>query len=125
MLTGKTEIIIKTMELAEARFNARTQYEAEHGPKKWGVYLPEEKALSDYLMTLDREAVETLEVLMLLGRDEEYHKLGATPEECFLQLKEKRYHHHPDQEIAVYYLTGKNTLKVFLESGLNYLGIVL
>lgn len=125
MLTGKTEMIMKAMELAEARFEARKNYEAEHGPKKWGVYLPEEKALIDYLMTLDRETVETLEVLMLLGRDDEYHNLGDTPEENYLKLKEKRYHHHPDQEVAVYYLTGKNTLKVFLENGLNYLGIVL
>jgi len=58
-------------------------------------------------------------------RDDEYRNLGDTPEENYLKLKEKRYHHHPDQEVAVYYLTGKNTLKVFLENGLNYLGIVL
>ena len=50
MLTGKTEMIMKAMELAEARFEARKNYEAEHGPKKWGVYLPEEKAASSTSM---------------------------------------------------------------------------
>ena len=32
-------------------------YEAENGPKKWGVYLPEEKTLNEYLLTVEREVV--------------------------------------------------------------------
>lgn len=125
MFAEQKDMILKAIDLADARLVAREKYEAEHGAKKWGVYLPEEKALADYLMGLDRESVETLEAIMLLGRDDEYHHPDRAPEENYLKLKEERYHRHPDQEIAVYYLTGKKPLKDFLDNGLNYLGIIL
>lgn len=125
MFTEEKEIILETIRLASEREQARTEYEAANGAKKWGVYLPEEKALNDYLMTLDRDAVETLEALMLIGRDNEYRVETVSPEQNYLNLKEKRYHHHPDQQAAVYYLTGKKALAQFLEDGLSYLGIVL
>ena len=125
MFAEEKDIIEETMRLAAEREIAREAYEAEHGPKKWGVYLPEEKALNDYLMTLERESVETLEALMLLGRNDEYRKVGKSPEENYLALKEERYHRHPDQRAAVYYLTGKKPLAVYIENGLSYLGILL
>lgn len=125
MFTEEKDVILETIRLANEREQARSDYEVANGAKKWGVYLPEEKALNDYLMTLDRDAVETLESLMLIGRDQEYHVEGVSPEQNYLNLKEKRYHHHPDQQAAVYYLTGKKTLAQFLEDGLSYLGIVL
>lgn len=125
MFAKEKDVILETIRLAEERETARATYEAENGAKKWGVYLPEEKALNDYLITLDRDVVEVLEVLMLLGRNEEYRKAGKTPEENYLSLKEERYHHHPDQLTAVYYLTGKKPLAQFLNDGLIYLGIVL
>lgn len=125
MFANEKDVILETIRLAEEREAARETYEAQNGPKKWGVYLPEEKALNDYLMTLDRDAVEVLEVLMLLGRDNEYRKDGKAPEENYLSLKEERYHHHPDQQAAVYYLTGKKPLAKYLEDGLGYLGIIL
>ncbi len=125
MFANEKDVILETIRLAEEREAAREAYEAQNGPKKWGVYLPEEKALNDYLMTLDRDAVEVLEVLMLLGRDNEYRKDGKAPEENYLSLKEERYHHHPDQQAAVYYLTGKKPLAKYLEDGLGYLGIIL
>lgn len=125
MFAKEKDMIVETIRLAEEREAARAAYEAENGPKKWGVYLPEEKALNDYLMTLERDVVETLEALMLLGRDSEYRKDGKSPEENHLALKELRYHHHPDQQAAVYYLTGKKPLAQYMEEGLAYLGIVL
>ena len=125
MFTNEKDIILETIRLASEREQARTDYEAANGAKKWGVYLPEEKALNDYLMTLDRDAVETLEALMLIGRDDAHRFEGVTPDQNYLNLKEKRYHHHPDQQAAVYYLTGKKPLAQFLEEGLNYLGIIL
>ncbi len=125
MFANEKDVILETIRLAEEREAAREAYEAQNGPKKWGVYLPEEKALNDYLMTLDRDAVEVLEVLMLLGRDNEYRKDDKAPEENYLSLKEERYHHHPDQQAAVYYLTGKKPLAKYLEDGLSYLGIIL
>lgn len=125
MFAEEKDMILETIRLAAEREAARAAYEAANGPKKWGVYLPEEKALNDYLMTLTRDVVETLEVLMLLGRDSVYHKEGVSPEENYLQLKQERYHHHPDQQAAVYYLTGKKPLAQYLEDGLNYLGLVL
>lgn len=125
MFANEKDVILETIRLAEEREAAREAYEAQNGPKKWGVYLPEEKALNDYLMTLDRDAVEVLEVLMLLGRDNEYRKDDKAPEENYLSLKEERYHHHPDQQAAVYYLTGKKPLAKYLEDGLGYLGIIL
>lgn len=125
MFAKEKDMIVETIRLAEERETARAAYEAENGPKKWGVYLPEEKALNDYLMTLERDVVETLEALMLLGRDNEYRKDGKSPEENYLALKELRYHHHPDQQAAVYYLTGKKPLAQYMEDGLAYLGIVL
>ena len=125
MFANEKDVILETIRLAEDREAAREAYEAQNGPKKWGVYLPEEKALNDYLMTLDRDAVEVLEVLMLLGRDNEYRKDDKAPEENYLSLKEERYHHHPDQQAAVYYLTGKKPLAKYLEDGLGYLGIIL
>ena len=125
MFTKEKDMILETIRLANEREAARDAYEAENGPKKWGVYLPEEKALNDYLMTLERDVVETLEALMLIGRDDEYRKEGNSPEENYLELKEERYHHHPDQQAAVYYLTGKKPLAKFMEDGLVYLGIIL
>ena len=125
MFANEKDVILETIRLAEEREAAREAYEAQNGPKKWGVYLPEEKALNDYLMTLDRDAVEVLEVLMLLGRDNEYRIDDKAPEENYLSLKEERYHHHPDQQAAVYYLTGKKPLAKYLEDGLGYLGIIL
>ena len=125
MFAKEKDVILETIRLAAEREAAREAYEAQNGPKKWGVYLPEEKALNDYLMTLDRDAVEVLEVLMLLGRDNEYRKDDKAPEENYLSLKEERYHHHPDQQAAVYYLTGKKPLAKYLEDGLGYLGIIL
>lgn len=125
MFTKEKDMILETIRLANEREAARDAYEAENGPKKWGVYLPEEKALNDYLMTLERDVVETLEALMLIGRDDEYRKDGQSPEENYLKLKEERYHHHPDQQAAVYYLTGKKPLGKFMEDGLVYLGIIL
>ena len=125
MFANEKDVILETIRLAEEREAAREAYEAQNGPTKWGVYLPEEKALNDYLMTLDRDAVEVLEVLMLLGRDNEYRKDDKAPEENYLSLKEERYHHHPDQQAAVYYLTGKKPLAKYLEDGLGYLGIIL
>ena len=50
MFAEEKDIIEETMRLAAERETAREAYEAEHGPKKWGVYLPEEKALNDYLI---------------------------------------------------------------------------
>ena len=67
MFAKEKDMIVETIRLAEEREAARAAYEAENGPKKWGVYLPEEKALNDYLMTLERDVVETLEALMLLS----------------------------------------------------------
>ena len=125
MFAEEKDMIIETIRLADAREQAREDYEAANGPKKWGVYLPEEKALNDYLMTLDRDVVETLEAIMLLGRDEAYREGGKTPEENYLKLKEIRYHHHPDQQAAVYYLTGKKQLAQFLQDGLAYIGVLL
>lgn len=125
MFAEEKDMIVETIRLAAEREAARSAYEAEHGPKKWGVYLPEEKALNDYLMTLDRDVVETLEALMLLGRDKEFRREGRSPEENYLKLKEERYHRHPDQQAAVYYLTGKKPLAQYMEDGLAYLGIVL
>lgn len=125
MFTEIRDVIEETIRLASEREAAREAYEAENGPKKWGVYLPEEKALNDYLMTLDREVVETLEALMLIGRDDEYHRVGSAPVEDYERVKEERFHHHPDQQAAVYYLTGKKPLAKFIEDGLAYLGIVL
>lgn len=125
MFSEEKDMIIETIRLAEAREQARAAYEAENGPKKWGVYLPEEKALNDYLMTLERGVVETLEAIMLLGRDDEYREAGKTAEENYLKLKEVRYHHHPDQQAAVYYLTGKKELAQFLQDGLAYIGVLL
>ncbi|MBQ5668516.1 MAG: DUF3775 domain-containing protein [Peptococcaceae bacterium] len=125
MFTNEKDVILETIRLAGEREQARVDYEAANGAKKWGVYLPEEKALNDYLMTLDRDAVETLEALMLIGRDDEHRAADVSPEQNYLNLKEKRYHHHPDQQAAVYYLTGKKPLAQFLEEGLNYLGIIL
>ena len=125
MFAEEKDMIVETIRLAAEREAARSAYEAEHGPKKWGVYLPEEKALNDYLMTLDRDVVETLEALMLLGRDKEFRKEGRSPEENYLKLKEERYHRHPDQQAAVYYLTGKKPVAQYMEDGLAYLGIVL
>lgn len=125
MFTNEKDVILETIRLASEREQARADYEAANGAKKWGVYLPEEKALNDYLMTLDRDAVETLEALMLIGRDDEHRAADVSPEQNYLNLKEKRYHHHPDQQVAVYYLTGKKPLAQFLEEGLNYLGIIL
>ena len=125
MFTNEKDVILETIRLAGEREQARADYEAANGAKKWGVYLPEEKALNDYLMTLDRDAVETLEALMLIVRDDEHRAADVSPEQNYLNLKEKRYHHHPDQQAAVYYLTGKKTLAQFLEEGLNYLGIIL
>lgn len=125
MFAEEKDMIVETIRLAAEREAARSAYEAEHGPKKWGVYLPEEKALNDYLMTLDRDVVETLEALMLLGRDKEFRKEGRSPEENYLKLKEERYHRHPVQQAAVYYLTGKKPLAQYMEDGLAYLGIVL
>ena len=87
MFANEKDVILETIRLAEEREAAREAYEAQNGPKKWGVYLPEEKALNDYLMTLDRDAVEVLEVLMLLGRDNEYRKDDKAPEENYLSLK--------------------------------------
>lgn len=125
MFTNEKDTILETIRLASEREQARADYEASNGAKKWGVYLPEEKALNDYLMTLDRDAVETLEALMLIGRDDAHRVEDVSPEQNYLNLKEKRYHHHPDQQAAVYYLTGKKPLAQFLEEGLNYLGIIL
>lgn len=125
MFAKEKDVILETIRLAEERETARVAYEEKNGAKKWGVYLPEEKALNDYLMTVDRDVVEVLEVLMLLGRDDKYRKEGKSPEENYLSLKEERYHHHPDQLAAIYYLTGKKPLANFLEDGLIYLGIVL
>ena len=125
MFTNEKDVILETIRLAGEREQARADYEAEKKKKKWGVYLPEEKALNDYLMTLDRDAVEILEALMLIGRDDEHRAADVSPEQNYLNLKEKRYHHHPDQQAAVYYLTGKKPLAQFLEEGLNYLGIIL
>lgn len=125
MFMKEKDVIIETIRLATEREQARDHYEAVNGTKKWGVYLPEEKALNDYLMTLERDSVETLEALMLIGRDDAHRVEGVSPEQNYLNLKEKRYHHHPDQQAAVYYLTGKKPLAQFLEEGLNYLGIVL
>ena len=125
MFTNEKDVILETIRLAGEREQARADYEAANRKKKWGVYLPEEKALNDYLMTLDRDAVETLEALMLIGRDDEHRAADVSPEQNYLNLKEKRYHHHPDQQAAVYYLTGKKPLAQFLEEGLNYLGIIL
>ena len=42
MFAEEKDIIEETMRLAAERETAREAYEAEHGPKKWGVYLPEE-----------------------------------------------------------------------------------
>lgn len=125
MFAEEKDMIVEAVRLASERETARFAYEAENGPKKWGVYLPEEKALNDYLMTLDRDVVETLEALMLLGRDNEFRKEGCSPQENYLRLKEERYHRHPDQQAAVYYLTGKKPLAQYIEDGLIYLGIVL
>ena len=125
MFTNEKDVILETIRLASERGQARADYKAANGAKKWAVYLPEEKALNDYLMTLDRDAVETLEALMLIGRDDEQRAADVSPEQNYLNLKEKRYHHHPDQQAAVYYLTGKKPLAQFLEEGLNYLGIIL
>ena len=125
MFTNEKDVILETIRLAAEREQARADYEAANGAKKWGVYLPEEKALNDYLMTLDRDAVEILEALMLIGRDDEHRAADVSLERNYLNLKEKRYHHHPDQQAAVYYLTGKKPLAQFLEEGLNYLGIIL
>ena len=125
MIIDEKDYILETIRLAEEREKARAAYEAEHGPKKWGVYLPEEKALNDYLMTLGRETVEVLEVLMLLGRDDAFKQVEQSPEENYLRVKQERYHHHPDQQAAVYYLTGKKPLAQYMENGLAYLGIVL
>ena len=125
MFTNEKDVILETIRLAAEREQARADYEAANGAKKWGVYLPEEKALNDYLMTLNRDAVETLEALMLIGRDDEHRAAELSPEQNYLNLKEKRYHHHPDQQAAVYYLTGKKPLAQFPEEGLNYLGIIL
>ena len=125
MFTNEKDVILETIRLASEREQARADYEAVNGAKKWGVYLPEEKALNDYLMTLNRDAVETLEALMLIGRDDEHRAAELSPEQYYLNLKVKRYHHHPDQQAAVYYLTGKKPLAQFLEEGLNYLGIIL
>ena len=125
MFTNEKDVILETIRLASEREQARADYEVANGAKKWGVYLPEEKALNDYLMTLDRDAVEILEALMLIGRDDEHRAADVSPEQNYLNLKEQRYHHHPDQQAAVYYLTGKKPLAQFLEEGLNYLGIIL
>ena len=125
MFTSEKDVILETIRLASEREAARAAYEETNGAKKWGVYLPEEKALNDYLMTLERDTVETLEALMLIGRDNEYRAEGVAPEQNYLNLKEKRYHHHPDQQAAVYYLTGKKPLAQFLEDGLSYLGVIL
>ncbi len=125
MITEEKDMIEETIRLAEEREAARARHEAANGPKKWGVCLPEEKALNEYLMTLDRDVLETLETLMLLGRDNTYRDAGRSPEENYLALKAERYHHHPDQQAAVYYLTGKNPLAQYIEEGLSYLGIVL
>ena len=125
MFAEEKDMILDTIRLAAEREAARAAYEEKNGPKKWGVYLPEEKALNDYLMTLERDVVETLEALMLLGRDDAFRQAGRSPEENYLSLKEERYHRHPDQQAAVYYLTGKKPLAQFIEEGLSYLGIVL
>ena len=125
MFTTEKDIILETIRLASEREQAREAYEAANGPKKWGVYLPEDTALNDYLMTLERDVVETLEAIMLIGRNDEHRAEGVAPEQNYLNLKEKRYHHHPDQQAAVYYLTGKKPLAQFLEDGLSYLGSIL
>lgn len=125
MIAEYREVLEKTIGLAAQRAAARERYEAENGPKKWGVCLPEEKALNDYLLTLEREPVEVLEAIMLLGRNEEYREAEKSPEENYLNLRKKRYHRYPDQIAAVYYLTGKGPLKEYLEKGLDYLSIVL
>ena len=125
MFAEQKDTILETIRLAKEREEARIAYEAENGPKKWGVYLPEENTLNEYLLTVEREVVEVLEVLMLLGRNEDKRKEGLTPEENYLDLQQERYHHHPDQLAAVYYLTGKRPLHKFLEDGLEYLGVGL
>ena len=125
MFTEQKDVILETIRLSKEREDARIAYEEKNGPKKWGVYLPEEKALNEYLLTVEREVVEVLEVLMLLGRDTEHHEEGLTPEENYLNLQQERYHHHPDQLAAVYYLTGKHPLHKFLQDGLEYLGVIL
>ena len=84
MFANEKDMILETIRLADQREKARAAYEAQNGPKKLGVYLPEEKALNDYLMTLNREVVEVLEVLKLLGRDYKYRKEGQSPEENYL-----------------------------------------
>ena len=45
MFANEKDVILETIRLAEEREAAREAYEAQNGPKKWGVYLPEEKAL--------------------------------------------------------------------------------
>ncbi|MBR2038064.1 MAG: hypothetical protein IKA09_10120, partial [Lachnospiraceae bacterium] len=84
MFTNEKDVILETIRLADEREQARADYEGVNGAKKWGVYLPEEKALNDYLMTLERDVVETLEALMLIGRDDEYRAEGVSPEQNYL-----------------------------------------
>ena len=81
MFTEIKDTIKQVITLAGAREEARAKHEAQFGPKKWGVYLEEEKALNDYLMQLDRNTLEVLEVLMLLGRDDVHRHSHFTPME--------------------------------------------
>ena len=122
MFTNEKDVILETIRLASEREQARADYEAANGAKKWGVYLPEEKALNDYLMTLERDVVETLEALMLIGRDDEYRAEGVSPEQNYLNLKEKRYHHHPDQQAAGrwFELSGDYSIKYYIVSQRTY-----
>ena len=82
MFAEQKDTILETIRLAKEREEARIAYEAENGPKKWGVYLPEEKTLNEYLLTVEREVVEVLEVLMLLGV---YYLTGKRPLHKFLE----------------------------------------
>ena len=113
MFANEKDVILETIRLAEEREAAREAYEAQNGPKKWGVYLPEEKALNDYLMTLDRDAVEVLEVLRLR---EVYPNIKL---ECALPCVDQTEKWH-DEQIERYSGILKKADKVYYSSDKEY-----
>lgn len=81
------------------------------------------KDLRNYLMSLDFEAIKTIQIIMYLGRNKDYNK-ELSPEEIF--LNEKSFFEEQgwkDKFIEVDQITQKMPLDDFLKSGLEILKV--
>lgn len=135
MLDELKDVFRKVIELSEKRKKAMTDSREDYELRvtdidnlieKAMVESEEDRNLREYLESLDYETIKTLQIVMYLGRDQNYNE-NDTPEELFRKMREHfdELGWHEDKELEINQMIEKAPLDKYLKDGLRILKITI